>query len=145
MNVEYKDFSELSRLYKMAKRQVGLFSVMSAPKPKRGRESEEGLSVSEEVTFDATNDPSVSELEDLRVEDENEVGTSETALDTIPGVVHLSAEFSPMISTLKSLSTKNRYLQSCWYEQFPWFSTACKKVFGNYSQYTAKGPVAYIQ
>ena len=69
----------------MAKRQVGLFSVMSAPKPKRGRESEEGLSVSEEVTFDATNDPSVSELEDLRVEDENEVGTSETALDTIPG------------------------------------------------------------
>ena len=66
----------------MAKRQVGLFSVMSAPKPKRGRD---GLSVSEEVTFDATNDPSVSELEDLRVEDENEVGTSETALDTIPG------------------------------------------------------------
>ena len=55
------------------------------PSPKRGRESEEGLSVSEEVTFDATNDPSVSELEDLRVEDENEVGTSETALDTIPG------------------------------------------------------------
>ena len=45
---------------------------MSAPKPKRGRESEEGLWVSEEVTFDATNDPSVSELEDLRVEDENE-------------------------------------------------------------------------
>ena len=39
----------------------------------------------EEVTFDATNDPSVSELEDLRVEDENEVGTSETALDTISG------------------------------------------------------------
>ena len=69
----------------MAKRLVSLFSVMSAPKPKRGRESEEGLSVSEEVTFDATNDPSVSELEDLRVEDENEVGTSETALDTIPG------------------------------------------------------------
>ena len=69
----------------MAKRQVGLFSVMSAPKPKRGRESEEGLSVSEEVTFDATNDPSVAELEDLRVEDENEVGTSETALDAIPG------------------------------------------------------------
>ena len=69
----------------MAKRQVGLFSVMSAPKPKRGRESEEGLSVSEEVTFDATNDPSVAELEDLRVEDENEVGKSETALDTIPG------------------------------------------------------------
>ena len=69
----------------MAKRQVGLFNVMSAPKPKRGREGEEGLSVSEEVTFDATNDPSVSELEDLRVEDENEVGTSETALDTIPG------------------------------------------------------------
>ena len=68
----------------MAKRQVGLFSVMSA-KPKRGRESEEGLSVSEDVTFDATNDPSVPELEDLRVEDENEVGTSETALDTIPG------------------------------------------------------------
>ena len=67
----------------MAKRQVGLFSVMSATKPKRGRESEEGLS--EEVTFDATNDPSVAELEDLRVEDENEVGTSETALDTIPG------------------------------------------------------------
>ena len=66
----------------MAKRQVGLFSVMSAHKPKRGRESEEGLSVSEEVTFDATNNPSVSELEDLRVEDENEVGTSETALDT---------------------------------------------------------------
>ena len=33
-----------------------------------------------------------------------------------------------MISTLKSLSMKNRYLQSCWYEQFPWFSTACKKV-----------------
>ena len=58
---------------------------MSTPKPKRGRESEEGLSVSEEVTFDVTNDPSVSELEDLRVEDENEVGTSETALDTIPG------------------------------------------------------------
>ena len=53
--------------------------------PKRGRESEEGLSVSEEVTFYANNDPSVSELEDLRVEDENEVGTSETALDTIPG------------------------------------------------------------
>ena len=66
----------------MAKRQVGLFSVMSAPKPKRGRESEEGLAVSEEVTFDAA---SVAELEDLRVEDENEVGTSETALDTIPG------------------------------------------------------------
>ena len=58
---------------------------MSAPKPKRGRESEEGLSVSEEVTFDATNDPSVAELEDLRVEDENEASTSETALDTIPG------------------------------------------------------------
>ena len=55
---------------------------MLAPKPKRGRESEEGLSVSEEVTFDATNNPSVS-LEDLGVE--NEVGTSETALDTIPG------------------------------------------------------------
>ena len=69
----------------MAKRQVGLFSVMSAPKPKIGSESEEGLSVSEEVTFDATNDPSVSELEDLRVEGENDVGTSETALDTIPG------------------------------------------------------------
>ena len=51
----------------------------------RGRESEEGLSVSEEVTFDATNDPSVSELEDLRVEDADGVGTSETALDTIPG------------------------------------------------------------
>ena len=49
----------------MAKRQVGLFSIMSAPKPKRGRECEEGLSVSEEVTFDATNDPSVAELEDL--------------------------------------------------------------------------------
>ena len=48
----------------MAKRQLGLFSVMSAPKSKRGRESEEGLSVSEEVTFDATNDTSVSELED---------------------------------------------------------------------------------
>ena len=58
---------------------------MSAPKPKRGRESEEALSVSEVVTFEATNDRSVSELEDLRVEDENEVGTSETALDTIPG------------------------------------------------------------
>ena len=69
----------------MVKRQVGLFSAMSAPKPKRERESEEGLSVSEEVTFDATNDPSVAELEDLRVEDANEVGTSETALDTIPG------------------------------------------------------------
>ena len=68
----------------MAKRQVGLFSVMSAPKPKRVRESEEGLSISEEVTFDATNDPSVAEL-DLRVEDKKEVGTSETALDTIPG------------------------------------------------------------
>ena len=62
-----------------------LFSVMSAPKPKRGRESEEGLSVSEEVTFDATNDPSVTELEDLRVEDEKEVGTSETALNAVPG------------------------------------------------------------
>ena len=37
---------------------------MSAPEPKRGRENEEGLSVSEEVTFDATNDPSVAELED---------------------------------------------------------------------------------
>ena len=47
--------------------------------------SVEKLSVSEEVTFDATNDPSESELKDLRVEDENEVGTSETALDTIPG------------------------------------------------------------
>ena len=47
--------------------------------------SVERLSVSEEVTFDATNDPSESELEDLRVEDENEVGTSETPLDTIPG------------------------------------------------------------
>ena len=58
--------------FTMAKRQVGLFSVMSAPKPKRGRESEEGLSVSEEITFDATNNPSVAELEDLRVEDENE-------------------------------------------------------------------------
>ena len=69
----------------MAKRQVSLFSVMSAPNPKRGRESEERLPVSEEVTFDATNDPSVSELEDLRVEDDNEVGTSETPLDTIPG------------------------------------------------------------
>ena len=69
----------------MAKRLVGLFSIMSVPKPKSGRESEEGQSVSEEVTFDATNDPSVSELEDLRVEDENEVSTSETALDTIPG------------------------------------------------------------
>ena len=69
----------------MAKRLVGLFSVMSVPKPKRGRESEEGLSVSVEVTFDATNDPSVSELVDLRVKDENEIGTSETALDTIPG------------------------------------------------------------
>ena len=69
----------------MAKRQVSLFSVISALKPKRGRESEEGLSVSEEVTFDATNDPLLSELEDLRVEDENEVGTSETSLDTIPG------------------------------------------------------------
>ena len=69
----------------MAKRLVGLISLMSAPKPKRGRESVEGLSVPEEVTFDVTNDPSVAELEDLRVEDENEVGTSETALDTIPG------------------------------------------------------------
>ena len=69
----------------MAKRQVSLFSVMSAPKPNRGRGSEEGLSVSEEVTFDATHDPSVSEREDLRVEDEDGVGTSETALDTIPG------------------------------------------------------------
>ena len=48
-------------------------------KPKRGRESDEGLSVSEEVTFDATNDPSVGELEYLRVEDEDGVGTSETA------------------------------------------------------------------
>ena len=57
---------------------------MSAPKPKGGRQSEERLSVSEEVTFNATNDPSVSELEDLRVEDVNEVDTSETALDTIP-------------------------------------------------------------
>ena len=47
--------------------------------------SEERLSVSEEVTFDSTNDPSESELEDLRVEDENEVGTSETVLATIPG------------------------------------------------------------
>ena len=36
------------------------------------------------LLFNATNDPSVAELEDLRVEDENEVGTSETALDTIP-------------------------------------------------------------
>ena len=69
----------------MARRLVGLFSVMSAPKPKRGRESQEGLSVSDEVTYDATNDRSVAVLEDLRVEDENEVGTSETALDTIPG------------------------------------------------------------
>ena len=57
---------------------------MSVPKPKRGRESEEGLSVSEEVTFDATNDPPVSELEDLRVEDGNELSTLKTALDTIP-------------------------------------------------------------
>ena len=129
----------------MAKGQVGLFSVMSVPKPKRGRESEEGLSISEEVTFYATNDPSVAELEDLKVEDENEVGTSEQHWIQLQVVVHLSAEFSPMISTLKSLSTKNRYLQSCWYEQFPWFSTACKKVFGNYSQYTAKGQIAYIQ
>ena len=123
----------------MAKRQIRLFSVTSAAKPKRGRESEDGLSVSEEITFDATNDPSVSELEDLRVEDENEVGTS------IPVVCHLSAEFSPMTRTLKSLSTKNLYLQSFWYEQFPWFSTACKKVIGKYSQYTAKGQIAYIQ
>ena len=69
----------------MAKRQVSLFSVISAPNPKRGRESEEGLSGSEEVTFDATNDPTVAELEDLRVEHENGVDTSETALDTIPG------------------------------------------------------------
>ena len=75
----------------MAKGQVGLFSIMSAPKPKRGRQSEEGLSVSEEVTFDAINDPSLAELEDLRVEDENEVGTSETPLATIPGGCHLSA------------------------------------------------------
>ena len=58
---------------------------MSAPKPNRGRESKEGLSVSEEVSFDTTHDPSVAELEDLRVEDENEVGTSETALVAIPG------------------------------------------------------------
>ena len=64
---------------------------MSAPKPKRGRESKEGLSVSEEITFDATNDLSASELEDLRVEDENEVGTSETALGQFQVVVHLSA------------------------------------------------------
>ena len=71
----------------MAKRQVRLFSVMSVPKPKRGRESEEGLSVSEEITFDATNDPSEAELENLRVEDENEVCTSETALDTVPGLL----------------------------------------------------------
>ena len=69
----------------MEKRQVGLFSVMSAPKPKRGRESEKGLSVSEEITFDATNDPPVYELEYLRIEDGNDVGTSEIALDTIPG------------------------------------------------------------
>ena len=41
--------------------------------------------MSEEVTYDATNDPSVSELENLRVDDENEGGTSETALDIIPG------------------------------------------------------------
>ena len=54
--------------------------------PREEEKVEKGLSVSEEVTFDATNDPSVSELEDLRVEDENEVGTSETTgLDTIPG------------------------------------------------------------
>ena len=117
---------------------------MSAPKPKRGRKSEEGLSVAEEVTFDATNDPSVAELEDLRVEDENEVHQKQHWIQ-FQVVVHLGAKFSPMISTLKSLSTKNRYLQSIWYEQFPWFSTACKKVFGNNSQYTAKGQIAYIQ
>ena len=91
----------------MAKRQVGLFSVMSAPKPKRGRESEEGLSVSEEVTFDATNDPSVSALEDLRVEDENELGHQKQHWIQFQVVVNLSAEFRPMICTLKSLSMKN--------------------------------------
>ena len=51
----------------MEKRQESIFSFMSAPKPKRRRESVEGLSVSEEVTFDASNDPLVSELEDLRL------------------------------------------------------------------------------
>ena len=72
---------------------------MSATKPKRGRESKEELSVSEEVTFDATSDPSVAELEDFRVEDENEVGISETVLDTILGGCSSQCEFSPMIST----------------------------------------------
>ena len=69
-----------ARLYNGKKTSRFIYCYVS-PKPKRGRESEEGLSVSEEVTFDATNDP----LEDLGVEVENEVGTSETALDTIPG------------------------------------------------------------
>ena len=58
---------------------------MSAPKPKRGRESEEGLSVSEEVTFGCYQ-WSISiwtrRCESWRWD---EVGTSETALDTIPG------------------------------------------------------------
>ena len=66
---------------------------MSAPKPKRGRKSEEGLSVAEEVTFDATNDPSVAELEDLRVEDENEVHQKQHWIQ-FQVVVHLGAKFS---------------------------------------------------
>ena len=129
----------------MAKRQVGLFSVVSAPKPKRGRESEEGLSVSEEVIFYATNDPSVAELEDLRVKDENKVGTSETALDTILSGCSSQCWVQPNDKYTEIIEYDKRYLQSCWYEEFPWFSTACKKVFGNYSQYTAKGQIAYIQ
>ena len=99
--------------FPMAKRQVGLFSGMSAPKPKRGRESEEGLSVSEEVTFVATNDPSVAELEDLRVEDENEVGTSETALDTIPDGCSSQCWVQPNDKYTEIIEYENWYLQSC--------------------------------
>ena len=102
---------------------------MSAPKPKRGRESEEKLSVSDEVTYDATNGPSVSELEDLRVEDENEVGTSEKASDTIPGgcssqcCANDEQSFQPEDKpSLQLLSAKNQKFQSSWYKWYPWLS-----------------------
>ena len=122
----------------MAKRQVSLFSFMSAPKPKRGRESEEGLSVSEEVTFDVTNDPSFSELEDLRVDDENEVGISETALDTIPG--GCSSQRCANEEQSFQVSVKNRNCQSSWYKQYPCLSVCLQRkvVFCLYCRYAVK-------
>ena len=140
----------LNVVFKMAKRQATLFSILSAPITKKARE-ENDCDIEEGTDEQEDNEQSDLLCEELRDEEssitmEEQNDTPSENVSTNPGYssqccTSEEKAFQPNDKpTLQLLGAKGRNFQPTWYKQFPWLTVCiCRmKVFCLYCRYAAK-------